>query len=185
MELILTDIERMREVASGQHGVISRKQALAAGVSSESIRQLAFRGRIERVAQGVYRIPQAHEGEKTPLQIAVLWTGRDKAALGFETALHCLGLSDSAPTHVHVIVPAKERIRRSCSGKYVIHYLDVASDEVCFYDGLPITTPQRTLLDCKTSCVSQMVLQKAFVRASKKGMIPGDQLDALASQLEI
>lgn len=185
MKLILTDIERMREVASSQHGVISRKQALAAGVSSESIRQLAFRGRIERVVQGIYRIPQAHEDVKTPLQIAVLWTGRDGAALGFETALYCLGLIDSAPRQVHVIVPAKERIRRSNGDGYILHYLDLAPSDTCLDDGLRVTTIRRTLLDCKSSGVSQTVLGGAFERAMGRGMIPGDQLDALASQLEI
>ncbi len=185
MELILTDIERMREVASSQHGVISRKQALSAGVSSESIRQLAFRGRIERVAQGVYRIPQAHDDAKTPLQIAVLWTGRDEAVLGFETALQCLGLVDSAPRQVHIIVPAKARIRRSSGDGYILHYLDLAPDDACMHDGLRVTTPQRSLLDCKSSGISQTVLSGAFARAAERGLILGDQLDALASQLEI
>lgn len=185
MELILTDIERMREVASSQHGVISRKQALSAGVSSESIRQLAFRGRIERVAQGVYRIPQAHEGERTPLQIAVLWTGRDEAALGFETALHCYGLCDAAPRQVHIIVPAKARIRRSSGDGYVLHYLDIAPEDICVHEGLRLTTPQRTLLDCRSWGVSQTVLREAFERAVQRGLILGDKPDALASQLDI
>ena len=185
MELILTDIERLREVASKQHGVISRRQALSAGVSSESIRQLAFRGRIERVAQGVYRIPQAHEGEKTPLQIAVLWTGRDEAALGFETALYCHGLCDEAPQQVHIIVPAKARIRRSSGEGYVLHYLDVSPDDICIKESLRLTTPQRTLLDCQSWGVSQTVLHSAFERAALRGLILGDTLGALASQLEI
>ena len=181
MGLILTDIERMREVASSQHGVISRKQALSAGVSSESIRQLAFRGRIERVVQGIYRVPQACEDDKTALQIAVLWTGRDEAVLGFETALYFYGLCDYAPQKVHIIVPAKARIRRSSGDGYILHYLDLAPDDVCMHDGLRVTTPLRSLIDSKSSGVSQTVLSNAFERAAERGLILGDQLDALAS----
>lgn len=175
----------MREVASNQHGVISRKQALSVGVSSESVRQLAFRSRIERVAQGVYRIPQAHESEKAPFEIAVLWTGRDEAVLGFQTALYLHGLCDAAPEHMHIIVPENQRIRRANEQGYVLHYLDVSPDDICKSDGLRVTTPQRTLLDCKAEGASQTVLTYAFERAALKGLIIGDRLDVLASQLSI
>ena len=185
MELILTDIERLREVASTQHGVVSRKQALATGVSAESIRQLSFRGRIERVAQGVYRIPQAHEDERTPLQVAVLWTGRDEAVLGFETALHIYGLCDSAPQQVHVIVPSKARIRRSGGEGYIFHYLDVSASDVCMWDGLRITTPLRTIKDCSMFGVPDGVVRSAFERAARDGLIRGDSVDVLASQLDL
>ena len=179
----MTDIERLREVALRQQGVVSRKQALQAGVSSESLRQLAFRGRIERVTQGVYRIPQVPTSEATSLQIAVLWSGREEVALGFQTALFIHGIIDERPLQVHLAVPAHERIRRATGEGYIIHRLDIPEGDLCRWNGMRVTKPLRTLKDCLSESSSADVMGQAVSRAAQKGLIAPDEADALASQL--
>lgn len=180
---VMTDIERLRGVALRQQGVIARKQALEAGVSSESLRQLTFRGRIERVSRGVYRVPQAPVTAATPLQIAILWTGREEAALGFQTALFAYGLYEEEPSKVHIIVPANARIRRSEGDGYVLHRIDIPEDDLCGWKGMRITKPLRTLQDCLAGGSPATVLERAVTRAAKKGLIAPDDVDVLATQL--
>ena len=52
------DIERLREAALDQHGFVTAAQAFDLGVSRATLSKLTSRGRIERVAHGVYRVPQ-------------------------------------------------------------------------------------------------------------------------------
>ena len=174
MKEILTDMERLREIALDQQGLVTRRQALEAGVSSGSLRQLAHRGRLERMSQGVYRVPQAPYDDRTGLRLALLWTGRDDAALGFETALDCYGVCDIFTDDVHVVVPAGTRIRRENGEGYVLHREDLQEEDRSWWEGMPITTLERTLLDCVSWGTPTYLIRQAVDTAHRDGLI-GDK----------
>lgn len=171
MNEILTDMERLREIALDQQGLVTRAQALGAGVSSGSLRQLAHRGRLERMAQGVYRVPQAPYDDRTRLRLALLWTGRDDATLGFETALDCYGVCDIFSDNVHVVVPVGTRIRRGSGEGYVLHREDLREEDRGWWDGMPITTLERTLLDCAVWGTPAYLIRQAVEAALRDGLI--------------
>lgn len=171
MKEILTDMERLREVALDQQGLVTRRQALDAGVSSASLSQLSHRGRIERMAQGIYRIPQAPYDDLTYLRLALLWTGHDDAVLGFDTALDLYGVCDILADEIHVVVPTGVRIRRSGSDGYVLHRLNVSATDRTWHQGLPVTTLARTLLDCAAWGTPSYLLRQATATALDAGLV--------------
>ena len=62
----LTYLERLREIALDQHGFVSAAQAVSDGIPKTELPRLAARGRVERMAHGLYRIPQV---PATPMTI--------------------------------------------------------------------------------------------------------------------
>ena len=184
MNEIMTDMERLREIALDQQGLVTRAQALAAGVSSSSLRQLAHRGRVERMAQGVYRVPQAPYDECTRLRLALLWTGRDDAVLGFETALDCYGVCDILSDDVHVVVPAGTRIRRENGEGYVLHRENLREADCGWWEGIPVTTLERTLLDCVAWGTPTYLLRQAVKTALHDGLIGDEFADEVVALME-
>ena len=65
---------------------------------------MAARDRIERVAHGVYRVPQVPETPYDLWALAVLWTGAEEACLSHETALAAWDISDINPERIHLTV---------------------------------------------------------------------------------
>lgn len=49
----------VREIAFGEYGYITTKDAAAAGVPAVELRKLASRGALTNVAYGLYRVPDA------------------------------------------------------------------------------------------------------------------------------
>ena len=184
MNEILTDIERLREVALDQQGLVTLLQALKAGVSSSSLRQLAHRGRLERMAQGIYRVPQAPYDDRTRLRLALLWTGCDNATLGFETALDCYGVCDIFPDTVHVVVPAGTRIRRSNGEGYELHRKDLREGDRGWWEGMPVTTLGRTLLDCASWGTPAYLLRQAVDSALEGELIDRGVAERVLLMLE-
>jgi predicted transcriptional regulator of viral defense system len=65
------------------------------------------RDRLQRVAHGVYRVPQVAETEFDQYQQAVLWTGASEACLSHATALAAWEVSDINPDRIHLTVACR------------------------------------------------------------------------------
>jgi hypothetical protein len=92
-----------------QAGVVSRAQALGAGVSAGKIRSHLDAGRWIVIFRGVYRTFTG-EVPRDSLLWAVLLRARAGAALSHHTAAELLGLVDTRSHPVHVTIPAGRRI---------------------------------------------------------------------------
>ncbi|WP_422784942.1 type IV toxin-antitoxin system AbiEi family antitoxin domain-containing protein [Psychromicrobium lacuslunae] len=62
---MVTKLERLREVALGQHGFVTTAQALDEDVSHAELSIMVARVRIERAARGVHRIPRSRRRSAT------------------------------------------------------------------------------------------------------------------------
>ena len=80
MNEVVTYLERLREIALDQHGFVTTAQAVVEGIPKTELPKLAARGRIERVAHGVYRVPQVPATAHDNWALAVLWTGAAEAS---------------------------------------------------------------------------------------------------------
>lgn len=110
-----------RQVLSGQANVVTRGQAMAAGLSPATIRGRAGRGRWQRLERGVY---SAFTGD--PARAALLWAALLRAGPGavfsHQTAAELYGLVDQPSPVIHVTVPAdRHPARRSKIPGVVIH----------------------------------------------------------------
>lgn len=101
---------RLMEVARAQAGVISRRQAIASGMSSSAIRSKITNGRWQQVFPGIYAVFTGPLRRDTRLWAVVLYGGAG-AQLSHETAAELLHLTDEQSAPIHLKVPADRRVR--------------------------------------------------------------------------
>lgn len=163
----------LRELGARQHGVVTRAQLLAAGLSGPAVDRLVRAGRLVVVQRGVYQIgpqplPRAAEA------VAVLAGGCD-ATLSHQNAA-CLAEILEAPRHVmpvDVTIPRKNR--RRLEGIRIHRVRDLREDEVTMLLGIRVTTPARTLLDIAETIKSRDV-EQAYANALRKRLVTPDEM---------
>jgi Transcriptional regulator, AbiEi antitoxin len=101
----------LEELLSRQHGILTRSQALASGLSDEAIGARLRSGRWQRAGWGVYATFTGPLPRLALLWAAQLAVGRS-AVLSHESAGELIGLVDEAPSAVHVTVPLDSHLPR-------------------------------------------------------------------------
>ena len=144
-------LEELVTLAEEHDGLFTSEQARDVGFTDSVLVRLAQRGRIERTARGVYRIPYVPLNRLSQYREVVLWArshrGPDNVALSHETALSVYGISDANPSAIHLTVPNSARLRRERPKAVILHRADIAADETALIEGLPITSIARTISD--------------------------------------
>lgn len=133
-------------VASRQHGVVARRQLLAAGVGKRAIEHRLHLGRLRPLFRGVYAVGHLALGPAGPLAAALLavWGGPGGPAVAAShwSAAAMWGLcGPQRPTHVTVAAQRRGLPRAA------VHWAALPGDETAERNGLPLTTVPRTLLD--------------------------------------
>jgi hypothetical protein len=100
----------LRARAAGQSGLLTRKQALDAGLTPKAIEWRLGTGRWQVVHPGIYQTLPGRGGWETRAVAALLHAGPG-AALTHESAAHEWGLVRAAPATVTVVIPAERRAR--------------------------------------------------------------------------
>lgn len=102
----------LRNLARRQYGVVSRAQALRAGLSTDMIKFRVRTGRWQPIHRGVYATFTGIPGRGAQLWAAVLAAGPG-AAISYGTAAELHGLADKgrATSLVDVTVPHERRIK--------------------------------------------------------------------------
>jgi predicted transcriptional regulator of viral defense system len=175
-------------LAEEHDGLFTSEQARDAGFSDSVLVRMAQRGRIERTARGVYRIPYVPLNRFSQYREAVLWArahrGPIKVALSHETALVVYGVSDANPASIHLTVPSAARLRRECPGAVILHRADLAPDEITIVEGLPITTFARTIDDLLQSGGRIDLAKQAIAGGRKEGFISNAGAQRLRGRLQ-
>ena len=138
-------------VTSQQHGVFTRAQALAAGLSPDEFRQHVEGGTWHRIRRGAYTTAaawadaeSAHR-QKLGLQAATLQM--DSPLVGsHETAAAMHGIELWEPSYEWINVTRPDRSARREGGVWH-HQASLPDDETCLVDGLQLTSIIRTGLD--------------------------------------
>jgi predicted transcriptional regulator of viral defense system len=99
-----------RELLAGQGGIISRRQALRAGVSENTIDGRLRSGAWQQLHHGVYATFTGEPPRRAWLWAAALRSGPG-AALSHQTAAELFQLTDTPSPLIHVTIPAGRRVR--------------------------------------------------------------------------
>ncbi len=106
--------------------------------------------------------------------VARMAVGVSDALLSHESALSLLDLSDNISNAIHIIVPRRHRGLRPPPGVIVHTRPDNEDLAAVWRDGLPLTTPARTLLDLadqlqpeQFSMAVRQALSRALLTASQ------------------
>jgi hypothetical protein len=139
----LTPDQRVDRLAAGQHGLVTRAQTARCGLSHGQIHRRLASGRLVAVAPGVYRSAGAPVTWRQAALAACL-AGPPGTLASHLTAA---ALSDMAraPDTPHVTVPPRSSGRLRLAR---VHRSPISARDRMVIDGIPVTSPARTLLDC-------------------------------------
>ncbi len=175
-------------LAEEHDGLLTAEQAREAGFTDSVLARLVQRGRIERTARGVYRIPYFSPGRFSQYREAVLWAkanrGPYQAALSHTTALAVYGISDTNPSLIHLTVPRSARLRRQMPKGVVLHREDLAPEDMTVEEGIPLTTISRTVADLLRSGGRLDLIRQAISDARREGLIGDDEAKQLRRRVE-
>src|SRR4051794_17505385 len=151
-------------VAARQEGVIDHGQLIAVGLSRQAISRRIAAGSLHPQYRGVYAVghPRLSIGGRRWAAVRACGSG---AALSDATAGDAWGLRRTASALIYVTVPADSG-RRSLRGLRV-HRRALEPDELSRRAGLPITTPQRTLIDLAAAGIGRDRLEAALHHAEQ------------------
>jgi very-short-patch-repair endonuclease len=162
---ISTDVV-IGQIASRQRGRMTRRQLLASGVSGSAIDRRLRSGRLIAVHDGVYGLPHTAELPLADEAAALLACGPG-AALSHHSAATLWGLRPGRARPVHVTIP-EDRGRPLLRGVIVHRSRILTPADIRVVDGLPVTSPARTLLDVAASLpdrdVERLLYEAIYVR---------------------
>lgn len=167
---------RLFEVAEGQQGFFTAKQAKTAGFAENTHPYHVQVGNWVREYRGIYRLTLFPPSEHPDLVKWALWSkNRDEVIEGVyshQTALSLYELSDLNPAKLHMTVPTHFRRNSEIPAILALHYADLASDDVEAAQGFKYTRPLRTILDLiEADSVERTFLRQALRQGLDRGLI--------------
>jgi very-short-patch-repair endonuclease len=145
-------------LATRQHGVVGRSQLVALGLSLDAIDHRVEQRRLLRLHRGVYAVGHRRLARGGAWMAAVLAAGQG-AVLSHRSAGALWGVREWRGQDVEVTVPRRRRKRAGL----VVHEAQLPADETTTHDGIPVTTPARTLLD-----LAALLDEHALARAAER-----------------
>lgn len=179
---------RIDAIATRQHGVVTRRQLLEAGLTSRMIFGRAARGRLLALHRGVYRVGpvvSAYAAEMAaalacaPGAVVSEWSAAGLWEFPAPPAL--LGRTGPQPICVTVV-------RRDCGRRPGIRLRRVAAldpSEVTRRHGIPVTTAARTLLDIAADLARHGLvreLEQTVGHAQRERLVAPAELDAVLAR---
>lgn len=147
-------ISKASELAAGQWGLLTTAQAENRGITRLQLARLADAGVLERFGRGIYATPAAVD-ERTPLRAAWLALAPSELAedrlanpvssgvFSHTSAASLHGLGDLLDDVPEITLAERKQSRRGIR----LHRATLHIDDVTIVDGLPVTTPARTVAD--------------------------------------
>ena len=166
------------EVASGNFGLVTARQARTLGVSSRELSRWVRLGRLEHSGRGVYRISTYPASQFDAFAAAVEAVGEDAYLFG-ETVIGMLRLTATNPTRIHVATAC--RVRKSLSNGIVVHrgangYLFTS------YEGVRSQRVADAIISCKRSIRADRLLE-ALSHAVNQGYVGRDEAKRIRMEL--
>lgn len=175
--------EKVMEIAAGQHGYLTTSQAREHGVSKDALRMMAKRSVIDRISWGLYRVPSLPPSDYSEFMKAALWPSETTGVISHESALSLYGLSDVSPGQIHITLPADYRTHRDIPGRFHLHHADLDDSEIRRMEGVPVTTPTRTIRDCHEAGIGTRLLRQAIDEGQREGFLTPQEADGLRDEL--
>jgi very-short-patch-repair endonuclease len=140
----MNDAERsLLSLAQGQHGALSRHQALDAGMSASAIDRRLATGAWVRLFQGTYRLAGSECTFEQQMMAGTL-AGGDGAVASHRAAAALLGIP-GAPRWVEITVPRTSRVE--LEGVIAHRTRLLVPEDVGDVKGIPVTKAGRTIAD--------------------------------------
>jgi predicted transcriptional regulator of viral defense system len=169
--------EIVARLAERQHGVVARRQLDALGMSSSAIGRWAKQGRLRRIHHGVYAVGHRVLTANGRRMAAVLAAGPG-AVLSHASAAALWEIRRTSATRIDVTV-RRTAGRAKRPGLRIHRTPTLRADEITEHEGIPVTTPSRTLLDLAAT-LPRRALERALDEAEVQELYDLSSLDAMA-----
>lgn len=134
--------QRIARLASRNHGVVTRRELIAAGVTVDEIRQRRARGSLLAQHPGVYRV--GHDAPVTEARyLAAVRACGEGAVLSGRAAAFLYGLLRGREPRPEVTSRTERRVR----GVRTRRCRELGHEDTTIHRGIPVTTVARTLTD--------------------------------------
>jgi very-short-patch-repair endonuclease/predicted transcriptional regulator of viral defense system len=164
------------ELAARQHGVVARRQLVALGITDTAIAYRVRTARLHRLHQGVYAVGHPVLSRHGRWMAATLACG-PHAALSHTSAAALWELRPSAATKIDVTVTTAGG--RARAGLRIHRVPSLRDQEVTHHTGIPVTTPERTLLDLAATLAPRQI-ERALDQAEIHRLLDIRLVDDLA-----
>jgi hypothetical protein len=177
-------------LARAQHGVVTRRQLLALGLTDSGIKHRIARGRLHLVERGVYAVGRPGLTLNGRRMSAVLASGGDLDATGrihlragptsapavvlshdSAAALLLIGRGQVSRLEISTVLPTDRR-----GPRIKVHRRPgLRQDSVGYCEGIPVTSPVQTLIDLATRH-GRGAMERSINEADKLGLVRTDDL---------
>ncbi|OKL50309.1 type IV toxin-antitoxin system AbiEi family antitoxin domain-containing protein [Boudabousia marimammalium] len=164
--------------AVDEFGLITSFEARRLGVSNAEMVQFSRRGKLARVARGVYQMPVWPFQSSLPFAIAVKSVGVDAYLYG-ESVIALLGLVPTDPTKMWVA--STSRVRRQVGTGIQIVDRKPLPERTC-YDGVPAQPIREAVVTAVATLGRERALQAALV-AQEQGYLSKDEAASLKQEI--
>ena len=182
-------LELLGGYTAGQWGMVTTRQAVSLGVDDVTLHRLRAAGLLETVRHGVHAATSSVAADARPEQAAWLSLRPDAAAwarprldpdggvVSHASAARLHGLGDLPNTRVELTVPRRRTMRDP--GVW-LRRAELTEPDVTVLDGLPVTTPTRTVRDL----LDQHIDASHIATIIRQAVVAGQaHLDELAEQI--
>jgi very-short-patch-repair endonuclease len=164
----------MADLASRQHGLVTRAQLLRTGVTTHEIRRRVRAGALLRVHRGVYRVGHRAPSVEADYLAAALACGPE-ARLSGPAAAHLLGLLRGRAPAPEVTAPQQRRV-----AGVRVRRARIDGPDRALHGGIPVTAVPRTLIDLAADLSLDALARACHEAGVRYRMTPAHLADALA-----
>lgn len=168
-----TGERELARLAGAQRGFVTRSQLRAAGFSRRAIGHRLHIGRLREHLRGVYLVGRPSVEPLGLETAAVLYFDGD-AVLSHASSAALWGIVDGSPAEVHVTLIGRDC--RSRPGLRVHRVTRLARADLRAREGLPLTSPARTLVDLAAELATGD-LERAIAEARVRRLLRAGELE--------
>lgn len=167
-------------VARRQHGLITRDQALAAGITPMAIRVRVTRGSWVAVRRTVYAVAGVRASREQALGAVCLAVG-ERCWASHRSAAALWALDVPRPDRIEVVTPMAVRVNLDGVRQHRSRELPPA--DLARHQLVPVTTVARTIIDCIPDLPGRRLVT-AVDDADRRGLLEIGALLACAARLD-
>ena len=166
-------------ITATQRGLITRRQALAAGMTDGAVRHLVHRGIWRRVQTGLYSLNGIPADWELDVLGAVLLAGEPSWASHYSSA-RLLGYANLADGPVEITIPLERRVR--IAGVRAHRSGTLHEHDLQTVDGIPTLSAARTIVDL-SSRLTEAALDRMVDDGLRRRVLTIGALHAVARRL--
>lgn len=174
--------DKLFELADRQLGYFTSSQAEECGYHRSHFHRFLESGEWIKEVRGIYRLSRYPIQDRPELVLWTLWSrnkqGESQGVWSHETALDIYEITDVMPAKMYMTVPKNFRRAQAIPEPLVLHYGDLAEQDVEVRQGYKVTTPLRTLIDVvEDQRVSTDQVELGVKQAIKQGLISKREIE--------